>query len=95
VVASLSQVADHMGLTMPSTSKLVDALIKGELMTRQEHPSDRRRVSLVVTQRGFTLLEASRKGTLAYLTEKLEGISSSETETILKAMKALRTVFHN
>jgi DNA-binding MarR family transcriptional regulator len=95
VGASLSQVADHMGLTMPSTSKLVDALIKGELMTRQEHPSDRRRVSLVVTQRGFTLLEASRKGTLAYLTEKLEGISSSETETILKAMKALRMVFHN
>jgi DNA-binding MarR family transcriptional regulator len=93
--ASLSPVADHMGLTLPSTSKLVDDLIKSGLMTRQEHALDRRRVSLVVTQRGSTLLEASRKWTLSYLTKKLEGISNAEAETILQAMKALRTVFHN
>jgi DNA-binding MarR family transcriptional regulator len=93
--SSLSQVADHIGLTLPSTSKLVDDLIKGDLMTRQEQTADRRRVSLAVTARGFTLLEASRKGTLAYLADKLEGISGAEKETILKAMKALRNVFHN
>lgn len=93
--SSLSQVADHIGLTLPSTSKLVDDLIKGDLMTRQEQTADRRRVSLAVTARGFTLLEASRKGTLAYLADKLEGISGAERETILKAMKALRNVFHN
>jgi len=93
--SSLSQVADHIGLTLPSTSKLVDDLIKGDLMTRQEHTADRRRVSLAVTARGLTLLEASRKGTLAYLADKLEGISGAERETILKAMKALRNVFHN
>jgi DNA-binding MarR family transcriptional regulator len=93
--ASLSQVADHIGLARPSTSKLVDDLIRGGLMTRQEESSDRRRVSLAVTPRGATLLEASRKGTLAYLAEKLEEISGAERNTILKAMKALRCVFPN
>ncbi len=93
--ASLSQVADHIGLTMPSTSKLVDDLINGGLMTRQEQPSDRRRVSLTVTQHGNKLLEASRKETLAYLTEKLENISTADRETVLKAMRALRSVIHN
>jgi DNA-binding MarR family transcriptional regulator len=93
--ASLSEVADHIGLALSSTSKLVDDLIRGGLMTRQEQSSDRRRVSLVVTPRGATLLEVSRKGTLEYLAEKLEGISGAERETILKAIKGLRCVFHN
>ncbi len=95
VGTSLSEVADHMGLTLPSTSKLVDDLIKHGLMTRQPCTADRRRVSLSVTRRGFAILEASRKGTLAYLEEKLGSTSVDEKDAIQKAMKALRCVFHN
>ncbi len=92
---SLSQVADHIGLTLPSASKLVDELIRGGLMTRQEQPSDRRRVSLAVTQHGAKLLEAAREETLAYLADKMERVSTIDRETVLKAMKALRSVIQN
>ena len=91
--ASLSEVADHMGLTLPSTSKLVDDLIQKGLMTRQEQAKDRRRVSLGVTPRGVTILEACRRGTLEYLAEKLSSVSSDDQAAIVKAMKAMHKVF--
>ena len=40
-----------MGLTPPSTSRLVDNLIARGLMARNDHPADRRRVQLTVTDR--------------------------------------------
>jgi MarR family transcriptional regulator for hemolysin len=91
--ASLSDVAEHLGLTLPSTSKLVDDLLKNGLMTREEHPVDRRRIKLAVTSQGLKILEVSRKGTLAYLAEKLGDTSVDELEAIVKAAQALRLVF--
>ncbi len=49
---SLSAVANHMGLTLPSTSKLVDGLLARGMLTREDNPADRRRVKLGVTNHG-------------------------------------------
>ena len=91
--ASLSAVANHMGLTLPSTSRLVDVLIARGMLTREDNPADRRRVKLGVTNHGLTILETSRRGTLTYLAGKLASLSAEDREIIVKAMKALRSVF--
>ena len=91
--ASLSAVANHMGLTLPSTSRLVDILISRRLLTRGDNPSDRRRVKLGVTHRGLTILEASRRGTLDYLVKKLSSVNAEDRKVIVDAMKAMRCVF--
>jgi DNA-binding MarR family transcriptional regulator len=91
--ASLSQVADHMGLTLPSTSRLVDVLIARRFLTREDNPSDRRRIKLGVTNRGQVILENSRSTTLNYLAGKLRGISPKDLESILQGMNVLRGVF--
>ena len=91
--SSLSEVADHMGLTPPSTCRIVDGLVARGMMTRQGHPTDRRRVRLAVTHRGLKILEASRSGTLACLAEKLDGLAADDRAIILKAMEVLRSVF--
>ncbi len=93
--ASLLDVANHLGLTPPSTSRLVDGLLARGLLTRQDHPSDRRRVSLTVTAKGQRILEASRKGTLTYLAAKLEGVEPNDRESIVRAMKMLQPIFAN
>jgi len=90
---SLSEVADHMGLTPPSTCRLVDGLIARGMMTRQGHPTDRRRLRLIVTPRGAKILEISRSGTLACLAEKLNGVTAQDRGIIVKAMGVLRSVF--
>jgi MarR family transcriptional regulator for hemolysin len=90
---SLSAVANHMGLTLPSTSKLVDGLLDRGMLTREDNPADRRRVKLGVTNHGLRILETSRRGTLMYLTGKIASLSTDEREVIVKAMKAMRSVF--
>jgi MarR family transcriptional regulator for hemolysin len=91
--ASLSAVANHMGLTLPSTSKLVDVLMERRLLTREDNPIDRRRVKLCVTSRGSSILENSRRGTLEYLSKKLSTVSSDDRQTIAEGTAALRRVF--
>lgn len=93
--ASLSEAADHIGLTLPSMSKMVDNLTRSGLMTREEHPKDRRRVKLAITSRGLKILETSKKGTIKYLAEKLNGVSPKDLETIAKAVKAMQPIFRS
>jgi DNA-binding MarR family transcriptional regulator len=93
--SSLCEVADHVGLTSPSASTLVDGLIERGMMTREEHPDDRRRIRLAVTEPGEAILEASTRGTMTYLAKKLSGVSADDREIIVKAMETLRSVFTN
>jgi DNA-binding MarR family transcriptional regulator len=91
--SSLLEVANFMGLTPPSTCRLVDILISRGLMTREEHPTDRRRVKLSVTNRGAAVLERCKKGTLAHLSGKLSCLAADDVEVIVRAMRPLRSVF--
>jgi DNA-binding MarR family transcriptional regulator len=93
--SSLSEVADHIGLTSPSASTLVDGLIQRGLMTREEHPDDRRRVRLAVTRPGETILESSTNGTMTHLAKKLSSMSADGREVIIQAMNTLRPIFIN
>jgi DNA-binding MarR family transcriptional regulator len=95
VGSSLLEVTNHLGLTPPSTSRLVDGLIACGMITREDHPADRRRVRLTVTRRGQKILENSRRCTLAYLADKLSSISADDREVIFKAMRALQPIFTN
>jgi len=91
--SSLYEVSDHMGLTPPSVSTLVDGLIERGMMTREEHPADRRRVRLVVTSHGRAILEAATRETLTYLAKKLSNVTPDNREVIVKAMEILRLTF--
>jgi DNA-binding MarR family transcriptional regulator len=90
---SLSAVAEFIGLTLPSMSKLVDGLVARELVTRKMCEDDRRRMRLALTASGQSALQISRNGTQTRLSEALDGLSSAERETIAQAMRTLRRVF--
>ena len=93
VDASLSDVTEHIGLTLPSMSKIVDGLVIRKLVTRQTHPTDRRRMTLALTARGETALQLSRAATRACLAEDLAALSDRQRETIVQAMEIVRPVF--
>lgn len=91
--ASLSDVAEHIGLTLPSMSALIDGLVARQLAIRQVSPTDRRRVILAPTARGKTTLEAVRQSTQARLAEVLAALSPSQRATIVQAMEILQPIF--
>jgi MarR family transcriptional regulator for hemolysin len=91
--SSLSNLAEHLGLTLPSVSKLVDGLVKQELVIRQESTADRRRLTLGLTQVGASIVNSARAGAQANLAKKLNRLSDIELETIYQAMQLLRPIF--
>src|SRR5215468_10363075 len=90
---SLSDVADHIGLTRATMSKMVDRLKARELVVRQEAPDDRRRVCLELTPLGLSTWQSSRKATRSQLAAQLTALSPEERATIVQAMETLRRVF--
>jgi DNA-binding MarR family transcriptional regulator len=91
--SSLSNLADHLGLTLPSVSKLVDGLVKQKLVIRQESTADRRRLTLALTEVGASIVNSARSGAQKNLANKLGGLSADELETVRQAMLLLRPIF--
>jgi DNA-binding MarR family transcriptional regulator len=91
--ASLSDIAEHMGSTLPSMSKMVDNLVARELVTRHMDPADRRRVILAPTALGRTMRQSAHKATKSRLAERLAVLSPSERRSIAEAMQALKSIF--
>jgi DNA-binding MarR family transcriptional regulator len=92
--SSLSNLADHLGLTLPSVSKLVDGLVKQKLVTRKESTTDRRKLILMLTQTGASIVDSARAGARANLAKKLQHLSDNELETISQAMQILCPIFN-
>ena len=91
--ASLSEVAEHVGLTLPSTSTSVDRLVTRKLVAREASKTDRRRVTLSLTPAGKAILKSARKGTQTRLAEILNGLSAADRVTVMRAMQALHPLF--
>ncbi len=91
--SSLSTVAEHLGLTLPSASKLVDGLVKQKLVTRKESAADRRRLTLMLTQNGTSIVDSARASARIHLANKLKQLSDDELETISQAMQIMYPIF--
>ncbi len=93
--ASLSEVADSVGLRLPSMSTLVDGLVDRGLVTRAPSASDRRRLTLCLTPRGRSSLAAARRATQAKLSELLLDLSTKDQATVIDALQILRPLFES
>jgi DNA-binding MarR family transcriptional regulator len=91
--ASLSDVAGHIGLGLPSMSKLVEALVCRELLTRDVHGKDRRRISLALTTEGKRQLDEAYQHTQAFFAEKFAGLTEQERTQIAAALTTMKKLF--
>lgn len=92
--ASLSEVAEHIGLTLPTMSTLVDGLVSQGMVSRRIHAEDRRRMTLTLTELGRNRLTSAREATLTRLEESLRQLSTSERLTVTRAMQVLKDLFY-
>ncbi|HJZ47474.1 MAG TPA: MarR family transcriptional regulator [Roseiflexaceae bacterium] len=90
---SLSDVAEHVGLTLSAVSTLIDHLVTRELIERAVNPDNRRRATLTLTPLGQSALEAAHAHTRARLAELLGSLSAEDRALITQAMRILRPVF--
>jgi DNA-binding MarR family transcriptional regulator len=90
--SSLSDLAVHLGLTSPSTSKLVQKLVVKKAVDRRV-ANDRRRICLSLTEQGATALNQARLETQQQLAKSLGKLKSPELLTVLNSLKLLQTAF--
>ena len=91
--ASLSTVAGHLGLTLPTVSKMVDRMVADRWVTRGDSTTDRRRITLVLTAQGQRLLATARRGTQQQLAEILGGLTPAECESVQRSVRLLQGLF--
>lgn len=91
--ASLNSLAEHLGLTPASTSKMVDGLVERGLLERKTSLEDRRRITLTLTPSGYAVWEESFQSTQAYIAKRLAQLSEAEREKLQGSMQMLRPLF--
>ena len=90
--ASLSEVAEYVGTSPPSTSKMIDGLVERDLVVRQTSATDRRRITLTLTAQGGSILESVRQGIQTRVAAMLRRLPEADRATIVQAMQAVRPV---
>jgi DNA-binding MarR family transcriptional regulator len=91
--ASLSGVAEHVGLTSPAASRLVDGLVARGYVVREASAADRRSLALRLSERGATTLEATRQRTQERLAVLLAGVPVGERDGLAHGLETLRALF--
>jgi DNA-binding MarR family transcriptional regulator len=91
--ASLSAVADNLGLGLPATSRLVTGLVSKGLVSRCVCADNRRQVSLELTETGRVAMNANRADTLDRLTREIAHLSDEQRATVIESMRLLKDVF--
>jgi len=91
--ASLTAVAGHLGLTPPSTCRLIDGLAARGMVRRRSSAEDRRRLVLELTPAGARALTTARAGALTSMATLLSPLPAEERATVVRAMDSLRRAF--
>ncbi len=91
--ASLSDVATHVGVTLPSMSRLVDGLVERKLIARRGHAGDRRRLTLRLTGRGQKLVQTAYEFTESMISSRLSSLDAEDLAVVIQAMGILHPVF--
>jgi DNA-binding MarR family transcriptional regulator len=91
--ASLSEVAEHLGVTCATASTTIDRLVQRHLVQRTDNPQERRRVALNLTKEGKSLLEQSQAKTRAHIAEIIEILTPEQISHIEEGLSLLKHVF--
>jgi len=90
---SLSLVAEHLGLTPATTSKLIQGLVTKKIIHRQTVSTNRRKVQLSLTNNGEKILTFASQKTRDSIIELIKSLSTEELNTIRSAMAILSRDF--
>lgn len=90
---SLSELAEHINLKLPSTSKLIDALVERGLVVRRDSAQDRRRISLKLSANGLDELTRTRDSAEERLSMLLADLNPEQQSGIIESLTLLKSLF--
>lgn len=91
--ASLSALAEHLGLSLPAASRLVAGLAQRGLATRRIPPENRRLVALSLSASGQRAIRTAQRAAERRLAGVLAALPAREVASIERAMRTVRLAF--
>lgn len=91
--ASLSQVADHLGISRATASTMTERLVQKGWVDRAEDPQERRQVMLRLTQTGSDHLHQIREVTRQKIALQFDDLSLEELTELATGLAVLNRVF--
>lgn len=89
---TLRELSDHERVTPPSMNQTINGLEQLGLLIRQRHPTDGRKVMLVATPAGATLIDETRRRRHQWFSAKLEELSDGERRTLEAASQIIARI---
>ncbi len=91
--ASLSEVAEHVGVTLATASSNVDRLVQRGLVDRTDDPHQRRQVVLKLTPTGSSRLKKMKAITQQQIADLLGQLPPEELAQVRAGLQILQQVF--
>lgn len=87
-----NEIGEHLHLTSGTVTTVIDSLEKRNLVERQPHPEDRRKVLVSITNAGRAVLDRYLPEAVAIQTAMLGGLNDDELQTLSELLtRALRS----
>ena len=87
--SGVTDLGEHLGVSSPAASQMLDGLVQQGLILRTEDPSDRRVKQIVLTDKGLRVLEESMPTRQNWLQELAKALSDSEKESVTAVLELL------
>ena len=84
--ANLAQLAEEMGVTVSTTSRLVDRLVAADWARRGPSPNNRREISLTLSEAGRRLLRRYDERRVELMRECLQRLPVERQEAVLGSL---------
>ncbi|MEU7059478.1 MarR family transcriptional regulator [Streptomyces sp. NPDC046197] len=87
---NLTALAEHLGIGLPTASRMCDRLEAAGLLQRTVQPHNRREVQLVVTAHGRRLLTEVTEGRIRRLADVFEGMTPGQCTALHRGLVAFQ-----
>ncbi|MGV2829169.1 MarR family winged helix-turn-helix transcriptional regulator [Myxosarcina sp. GI1(2024)] len=91
--SSLSDVAEFLDVTRPTTSGAIERLVQQGLVDRVHDPQERRRILLSLTSAGSDYQQQVYRALSRCIEEQLSSLSQKEYSQLMEGLLLLETVF--
>jgi len=90
---SMSEISNHLGITKPAVTNLVDRLEEKKFLKRVPHPKDRRVILLEILPKGEKVIAEIQGRGLEFLLRAYDQFNASEHEVIVRFYATLSGIF--
>src|SRR5438477_8590514 len=90
---SLSEVAENLGSSLPTASRMVSGLVKRGFASRKDCRDDRRQVQIQISPKGQEALKQALETTEKAMAERLKTLSDEQQQTLGAALDLLHQLF--